>query len=81
MDGGGGRRRTTAKSSAEDVALDQIAREVMYFHFVLTAVKIISLVKNYYVWCKYENFCFILLCLLRCYMLHYHSFCLKNSRF
>ncbi|KAF7272007.1 hypothetical protein GWI33_015175 [Rhynchophorus ferrugineus] len=28
MDGGGGRRRVAAKSSAEDQALDQIAKEV-----------------------------------------------------
>lgn len=31
MDGGGGRRRVVAKSSAEDQALDQIAKEVSVF--------------------------------------------------
>lgn len=45
MDGvGGGRRRVAAKSSAEDQALDQIAKEVSkLYHFVKLILRCTSL--------------------------------------
>lgn len=42
MDGVGGRRRVASKSSAEDQALDQIAKEVG-FYFVKNCVKIFNI--------------------------------------
>lgn len=38
MDGAGGRRRVVAKSSAEDQALDQIAKEVSLENFIMRIV-------------------------------------------